>query len=514
MKYLNFEDFKINELLASRGDLMSVNKEDIRDHIEPALMTQDEYYKVVNDKDEWHDQSAYDFNINGKGGDRSYIKDVKGDIKLVQQKQTGSVRIDYYVRKETTQYGYFKNPDKSGFGGEDYALYTDVEKKEKGLPIHSFTVYAVHKDEGFIVGAGQDEWGCVLIWTFGEYRGMGIGEEIVKLYREYYPSTPSGGFTSFGFNQIHKYHAYLVRKYLENGIYSDMVKKGEITTKRVKEITDSIKGVKRFTGGKDSTNQLAKYYGDTNTAIYIGDNYVVIYDIKLIKKNDLSIDPLLEDLVFGKAIKAYISVRYNENGFEDILMMYSVNKHYFESAFKFITSLYPNGLSNRFFRYDYQKHGIKELGWIKELVNSGEYTTDQFEMYKDVEYYDIVKIKSPIPNIEQMKKYTQKKLKEIDPYEEGFNIMIETAEGKWEDYAQENMAEFNYKKAIDTFKHNVDNDSEWFKRNVTDYQFPHYFKGYFGEDNWNKVPNGLASDLMDRANQEYNKLKDKYIKNK
>lgn len=514
MKYLKFQEFKINELLASREDLISVNKEDIKNPIEPALMTQDEYYNIVNPNDKWHDQDSYDFYIDGKGGGRDYIQDVKGDIKLVQQKQIGKVKIDYYIRKEKTTYGYFKIPDPSGYGGKDYTYYTDEEKKEKNLPLYNFTVFAVHKDEGLIVGAGQDEWGAVLIWVFGEYRGMGIGEEITKLYRSYYPSNDSGGFTIYGYNQIKKYHAYLVRKYLENGIYSDMVKKGEITAKRVKEITDSIKDVKRFSSGKNSTNPLTKYYGDTKTAIYLGDNYVIIYDIKLIKKNDLSIDPSIEELVYGKAIKAYISVRYNENGFEDILMMYSLNKDYFKSAFEFISSMFPDGLSNRFFISDKNKHGIKELNWINELVESGKYSTEKFEMYKGVEYYDITKIKKPIPNIQEIKKYTQKKLKEIDPYEEGFNIMIETAEDKWFDYAQNNIADYNYSVAIKQLKNHAEENPEWFNKNVTPHNFDHYFKSYFGEDNWSRVPNRKATVLLDKANREYQKLYNKYKNDK
>ena len=57
----NFKDFKINELLASREDLISADKSEIVDHIEPALMTQKEYLKVINDKNEWHGSDSYNF---------------------------------------------------------------------------------------------------------------------------------------------------------------------------------------------------------------------------------------------------------------------------------------------------------------------------------------------------------------------------------------------------------------------------------------------------------------------
>lgn len=262
MKHLKlFEQFKLNELINTRDELVNVPKSEIRDFIEPALMTSEEYIKFVNSKNEWHDNDSYDYTLAGGSGQYGYDNIKKS--KLVKQKQIGKVNLDFYLLKEASTFGYYENPEEEDYSKKKWKHYSDEEKTGKGLPLFSYEIKVLHKEEDIIVGSAQDEWGCVLIWVFDEYRGMGIGEEIVKLYREYYPSKTSGGFTSFGYNQAKKYHAHLVRKYLSNGIYSDMVKKGEIESSRVKDIIQSIKDIKRFSKSKESTNPLVKHYGES-----------------------------------------------------------------------------------------------------------------------------------------------------------------------------------------------------------------------------------------------------------
>lgn len=504
--YTNYNKFKLNELINSREELIDVKKSEIEKYIEPALLTKDEYLKIINSKNEWHGDDAYNFSLsNGKASWYDIYK-IIDNSELINQKNIGKVNIKFYVKKEKTRFGYYENPNAEDYNDKNWINYTEQEKKDKGLPIYNYEVYALHEDESIIVGAAHDEWGCVLIWTLDEYRGMGIGEEIIKIYRKYYPSKPSGGFTSFGYNQILKYHAHLVRKYLQNGIYSDMIKKGEITGERAKEIVNSIKDIKRFNSGKNSSNPLAKYYGDTTTNIYLGDNYVVIYDNKLLKKNELSLDSSLDELVYGNTIKAYISVKGLDNDFYSILMMYSVNKQYFEIAFKFISSMFPDGISNKYFIHDKDKHGIKELNWIEELVKKGEYEKEIYEKYKDIEYYNIYKIKNPIKDIEEIKELSQKQLKMIDPYEEGFNIMIEKAEGVWYDYYEENISDYYYNVAINKLKEYAEDSPESFKENVTRYQFRLYFISYFGENNWDELSGGKQSIIMNKAEKEYEKI--------
>ena len=337
---------------------------------------------------------------------------------------------------------------------------------------------------------------------------MGIGAELIKVYREYYPSKTSGGFTSFGYNQAQKYHAFLVRRYMRNGIYSDMVNKKEITIEKVKEIIGSIKDIKKFS--KTTTNPLAKYYGDTETGLYIGDNYVIVYDKKLMMKNNLNLDnhtTEMRDLIFGKVIKGYISIRWNEKGnFNDLYTIYAENKTILKQIVDISLSMNPEGISNRF----YQKELVnKETKWIKEIVNSGEYLTRSYELYKNVEYYDIVSIKKPIPNIKELSGLLQKQFKQGDPYEEFFNTLIETAEIVARDYNEEVENDYYFRKAIDKIKAYHLDDPEWIRKNFNNSgNFAYHFGYQFGEERWKNLEQDAKSHYSSVANNLYHELVD------
>lgn len=496
---------KLFEVITKREDLITTDKSEIKDFIEPALLTSQEYLNIVNKQNKWHDD-AYDREYNYDEEPENVDNIIKTG-NLVKHKTIGKINIDIYTVKEKAKRGYYENPDEAEYNKKIWIDYTDYEIKELGLPIYNYDVYAIHRDEKIVVGAGQDEWGCVLIWVFDQYRGMGIGEELVKAYREFYPSKDSGGFTSFGYNQLQKYHAYLVRKYLMNGIYSDMVRKGEITSKKVKEITDSIKDIKNFTQSSETTNPLAKYYGDTKNSIYIDDSFVVIYDMKLLQKNYVDLNSNIEKLVYDKTIKAYISVGSNDSGdFDDLMIIYAENETYFKHAMDFMLSLCKDGISDKWFRYGKQKYGIKELAWLQKYVNNGEYTKTEYEKYKDVEYYDIYKISEPINDIQRLKKITQKNLKAIDKYDEGFSIMIEKAVDVWQDYAKNNLAYYLCDKAIEKMKKYAEQDKDYFLKNMSYGRIHPIFQSWFGQYEFDNLSSVLRSKIMSKAEKEYHKL--------
>ena len=510
MKYFkNVDEYILNELIKSRKELIDIPESEIMDSVEPALMTQNEYLRFINKSGKSHDDNAYDFNLSG-GIQKDITKEYLESLELVQQKQIGKVLISFYLDKKDSTFGYYKNPDADDYKDKAWTYYTDSEKTEKGLPLFSYDVVAVHNDEMLLVGSGQDEWGCVLIWALEEYRGMGIGEEIVKIYRKYYPSKDSGGFTSFGYNQAKKYHAHLVRKYLSNGIYSDMVKKGEITKKKAKEIIVSIKDTKRFSSSEESTNPLAKYYGDSGDySLYIDDRFVLIYDTKLLQNHDLNLDYKLEDLVYDKTIKAFISHREDSDGdFSNLFSMYSENKKHFKTAMDITLSL-VNGLSNKYYFREEEKHNVKELPWIQEFVKDGEYYIEKYNKYEhDNEIFDIVKIKTPIPEINAIKTFTQNRFKQKDPYDIKLSTIIEKAEGKTRDYIEENRSDYHYNKAIDAITKDSRNDIDWFKNNFKHSEnFVRMFQHYYG-DEWENTSKANQSIFQQRANDVYRKLVD------
>lgn len=501
-KFNNF--FKLNELVQSREDLINVPKGEIEKHIEPALMTQEEYIKTINSKNEWHDDSVYNFSID-RDNDRKISKEKKDSLKLVKQKKIGKLNIDFYLDVRDSLFGYYENPDEEDYSKKVWINYTDEEKKEKGQPLKRYEVIALHREEDIIVGGGQDEWGAVLIWVLKEYRGLNIGSEIIKIYREYYPSKDSGGFTSFGYNQAKKYHAFLVRKYLANGVYSDMVKKGELDKNRAKNIINSIKDTKKFTSKMN--NPLAKYYGDTGQySLYIDDSFVLIYDVKLLDKYKNNInDYNVEELIYSKAIKAYISVRWNDDGnFYDLYTIYSENKNHFKNCMDIALSIFKQGISNRFFITDENKYNVKELDWIEEFIKEGIYYTEEYVRYKDVEIYDILKIKNPIPDIDIMKKIVKKNFKKNDPYDILFSLLIESAESKYNDYDKENKDNYRMDKTMQNMRNTLKTEPEWFTRNhIHSGIFASNFKYYFGEEEWEQLSTLDKSKFSDIARKFY-----------
>ncbi len=508
MKYFNsfkkYSSNKLNELINSREDLYKASKSEIENHVEPALMTQKEYLNMVNRDNDWHEDGVYDMSID-RDRDRKISKERKESLTLVNQKKIGKLNIDFYLEERPSLFGFYKNPDEEEYSKKVWINYTDEEKTEKGLPLNRYEVLAIHREEDMIVGAGQDEWGAVLIWVLDEYRGLNIGSEIVKIYREYYPSKDSGGFTSFGYNQAKKYHAFLVRKYLSNGIYSDMVKKKEIEHSRAKEIISSIKGVKRFTTKMD--NPLAKYYGDSGKySLYIDDTFVLIYDIKLLEKYKNNIDDYeVEELIYGKAIKAYISVRWNDDAdFYDLFTLYGESQEHFKNCMDISLSIFKEGISNRFFNTEENKHDVKELEWIKQSVKNGEYYTEEYEKYKDFEYYDVLKTKNPISDIDLMKRMVKSKFKKNDPYDILFSLLIESAESKYRDYDEDNKAEYRMGKAMEKLRKTLNDEPEWFTRNhVHSGDFADKFRYYFGEEEWSNLSNLKKRNYSDIAREFY-----------
>jgi GNAT superfamily N-acetyltransferase len=117
--------------------------------------------------------------------------------------------------------------------------FTDEEVKRLGYQPYEFE-FAIFEGETRVAMA-QDEWGCMLIAVAKEYRGFGLGTLIGKLARTYEPGKTSGGFTPMGARNFARVHREFVRDALTSGLYSRMVRAGQITMDRVKEIVTSAK---------------------------------------------------------------------------------------------------------------------------------------------------------------------------------------------------------------------------------------------------------------------------------
>ncbi len=268
------------------------------DKEEPGLLTEAEFLKVRNPKDEWHEADSYDWDLQQMNQDRTLqhlgefgpygeiirvwgtkhgllLKDSKGQVIGVVHR--GTLYHDKWADskiRDGIRDGYWDNHDKRNSFGvkrrkivkyvtEAAALVSSVARNNlaaypvvlqnirlKGEPFQVRAERALEKggrttigatiailnSGGLKVASAQDEWGATLLVVAQEYRGRGLGQVIGKLWYKYNPSAPSGGFTSAGeANAIALWKAR-VREFLNNGWYSELVREDRLTTVRVKAI--------------------------------------------------------------------------------------------------------------------------------------------------------------------------------------------------------------------------------------------------------------------------------------
>jgi hypothetical protein len=173
--------------------------------VNPATLTFNEYYKLVNDKEKFHPDTAYNttlkrLNANEKGK-TNYPK-------LLQHLRING--LEFEIRKTVEDKGW------------DASL-------------------AIFDEDGQKVATVQDEWGCMLVMVAEEFRGFGFGPILIKIARTMDPLKPSGGFTQSGYNNFVKVYREMVRDALKSGFYTQSVRSGRMTAERVKAIIDSAK---------------------------------------------------------------------------------------------------------------------------------------------------------------------------------------------------------------------------------------------------------------------------------
>lgn len=275
--------------------------------INPALLTSREYMKLCNERDTFHDDRAYDLsldNLQNAVGNNS-----PEGFQLIRQFTTKGLKFRIMAQHEKNRYMQ-RNPDPEAsfpwlkIDGK-YVYYTDEEIEELGLQPYSFS-FRIYNEDDQVVAASQDEYGCMLIMTAQEYRGFGFGQIIGKLARTYEPGKTSGGFTPAGANNFIRVHREFVRDALKSGLYSSLVRSGQISMDRVREIVTSAKVQLR--PKKDNVDLSSNSAKDW---LLYGDEYgsFILYDRKLAHVID---DNRYEHFVEGM-IKGYVYAMPHES---------------------------------------------------------------------------------------------------------------------------------------------------------------------------------------------------------
>lgn len=246
--------------------------------INPALLTFKEYAALANKQCKWHPEDAYDVDVeslNRYGAKQS-------EFKLVRTFKRNGLTFQLMIKQEDRRYAVRNpDPDSTDYWVRDekgmVIYYTKEEQDRLGLQPHEWTVAIFHK--GKKVAVSQDEWGCMLIMVAREFRSFGLGTIVGKMARTLEPHKDSGGFTQAGYNNFARVHREFVRDALTNGLYRSMIKTGQITKERVKEIVASTDLKKRQSNNGpnlDSSNPV-------NWLLY-GDHYgtFILYDRGLV----------------------------------------------------------------------------------------------------------------------------------------------------------------------------------------------------------------------------------------
>ena len=298
---------------------------------EPALMTLAEFLNARNPREKYHasdsyDQSLDDLNpslssvgvtkrsdheyelLRGHGGyvvtrDDSAVAAVHDGVMYVRHRVRPQEIPDWYsgkvvdlgakssrvvkylddhiaaVRSTASQnrHAYPHVLRRISIAGEPYTIRSEEPPKTDGG-----VDLAILNADGEAVAKATNEWGATLIRVAREYRRKGLGPIIGNLWYKWNPSWESGGFTMGGAANAQRMWESRVREFYSRGWYSELVKRGDLTARRVREITSGITG-KRPASRLPSARPPAK---STVVRVFIDYPAFVIYDSRFLQDRD------------------------------------------------------------------------------------------------------------------------------------------------------------------------------------------------------------------------------------
>ena len=204
--------------------------------IDPALLTSEEYLQIVDPDRKTHPNDSYSWTVENMNSDGRQEK-TSDYPKLLRRIKLSGLNIEIRLKSELKKFC------KIGPDGEYLRIdgqlqhYSPEEVTRMGFRGYYYTVAAFSDD--MKIGTVQDEWGCVLVSVAEEYRGIGLGTILQKLARTMEPDKPSGGFTPAGLAGFLRVHREFVRDALKDNVYLRLVKAGQLSLERVREIVGS-----------------------------------------------------------------------------------------------------------------------------------------------------------------------------------------------------------------------------------------------------------------------------------
>lgn len=252
-------------------------------HLEndPGLMTLDEYLHTRNEGDVEHPSDSYTYTVADLNSDPSayFFGTTLGDPSYEIMKHEGGYTLSLNgeivgvsdgkalylshpikdVRREYSASGKVKRVELGVATPVKYAadyLYkvfdaAAVNKEKYPVLIQQLGEYEVRavakptKDKlvnlavlhkGQVVAIAANEWGATLISVAKEYAGRKLGLLLDSYWTRFNPSNVSGGFTPAGKAHAKRMWSQRVHELLSQGEYSKLVASGDIALSRVNEI--------------------------------------------------------------------------------------------------------------------------------------------------------------------------------------------------------------------------------------------------------------------------------------
>ena len=423
--------------------------------IDPALMTFKEYMKSVNRQGKHHEAHAYDFTLDqaNRLADDTYMRDFTFPLNYSRQLTVKKNNTDtlFTVWIENKRIGW---ADTSNV----YMTKHDLERRDildairnrfpnhqvvvRKYPVRDFwesileryeknrfpkilrrfrsgdEVLVVRQDADGDMGVfnerhqrvagAQDEWGAVLIWVAREYRGRRIGPLVGKLYRDENPDKDSGGFTTAGYRNLEQIWSDHVQKALSSGRYTRMVKQGEISKDRVREILANYKGPKK-------PQRFSEPSTSPKVRALIGETHVVLYDTRFYKYASSSDFEKLESFIHGYGLLTGLT--YNDQSEDMRLFRLEYDNQEYENTL--VTLLLHLAAEDGVSRIRVGAYGDDLVqGSVPGTTVEGDYLS----MTRD-----------PIPGLlGKLRAVEKAERRPHDPYGEVGTLIIEVAEAKWQ----------------------------------------------------------------------------------
>jgi hypothetical protein len=262
---------------------------------DPALLTFKEYEKVANPSDKSHESDSYQAT-----GSLSYH--TYENFRPLRRFQSRGIDFELMVNRVDSHHDqkFVKHtPEGNIVRNEkgEIIYMSPAELDASGYERYGYT-FGIFYDKT-CVGAAQDEWGALLILVVQEFQGFGLGPILGKVARKMEPYADSGGFTPGGHHNLRKVHQEFVREYMQTGMYSHLVRSGQISVERAKEIIASAQLEQKPTKKTNVGPSGEKYLWSNNT------NAWIVYDKNLKNAIEESQKGRIDDLFAEKLIHAY-----------------------------------------------------------------------------------------------------------------------------------------------------------------------------------------------------------------